>query len=89
MALILAPYRPNPIGLSAVRSLGIGGNTLKVADLDILSGTPLLDIKPYVPSCDVFAVKRIGWCGSSKKERRLADGRVKRSGVKSPSHDGA
>ena len=73
-----ASCRPNPIGLSAVRLLGIEGNTLKIADLDILDGTPLLDIKPYVPSFDVFAVQRIGWCGDAKKDCRVADGRFER-----------
>jgi tRNA-Thr(GGU) m(6)t(6)A37 methyltransferase TsaA len=81
-----APCRPNPIGFSAVRLLRIEGNILKIADLDILDGTPLLDIKPYVPSFDVFAVQRIGWCGSSKKDRQVADGRFEGPGGKSPGH---
>ena len=45
-----APARPNPIGLSAVRLLSMEGNHLVVADVDMLDGTPLLDIKPYVPA---------------------------------------
>lgn len=57
-----SPSRPNPIGMSAVRLVGIEGNCLRVADVDILDGTPLLDIKPYVPAFDVFAVDRVGWC---------------------------
>lgn len=57
-----APARPNPIGMSAVRLLRIEGCTLHVADVDILDGTPLLDIKPYVPTFDAFSNSRAGWC---------------------------
>ena len=56
-----APSRPNPIGISVVRLIRIDGNILHVRDLDIVDGTPLLDIKPYVPEFDVRAVKRKGW----------------------------
>ncbi len=56
-----APARPNPIGLSVVRLLGIEGNVLHVADVDIVDGTPLLDIKPYVPEFDAPPEARIGW----------------------------
>lgn len=49
-----APYRPNPIGLSAVKLLGRKGLVLRVGDIDILDGTPVLDIKPYVPFADAF-----------------------------------
>ena len=58
-----APARPNPIGLSVVRLLGIEGNVLHVADVDIVDGTPLLDIKPYVPQFDAPPEARIGWLG--------------------------
>ncbi len=43
------PSRPNPIGISAVRLLRVEGTTLHIQDVDIVDGTPLLDIKPYVP----------------------------------------
>lgn len=56
-----ATSRPNPIGLSCVRLLGVEDATLRVAELDILDGTPLLDIKPYVPDFDAFSVARLGW----------------------------
>ena len=56
-----APTRPNPIGMSVVRLLGIEGSTLRVENLDILDGTPLLDIKPYVPEFDYRPEARIGW----------------------------
>lgn len=69
-----APTRPNPIGLSTVRLLGIEGARLYLSDLDILDGTPLLDIKPYLPSCDVFAVKGLGWYAEATGDGR-ADSR--------------
>lgn len=72
-----APSRPNPIGLSCVRLLGVEGTTLRVAELDILDGTPLLDLKPYVPDFDVFSVTRIGWYAGTSQittaDARFAD----------------
>jgi tRNA-Thr(GGU) m(6)t(6)A37 methyltransferase TsaA len=56
-----APRRPNPIGLSVVKLLGIEGRTLHIEEVDIVDGTPLLDMKPYVPEFDVKRAKRIGW----------------------------
>jgi tRNA-Thr(GGU) m(6)t(6)A37 methyltransferase TsaA len=55
------PSRPNPIGISVVRLIQVEGNTLHVEDVDIIDGTPLLDIKPYVPAFDTREVHRIGW----------------------------
>lgn len=56
-----APCRPNAIGLSIVKLLGRKGNILHVEDVDILDGTPLLDIKPYTEKFDRFDVQRSGW----------------------------
>ena len=56
-----APSRPNPIGISTVRLLRIEENILYVKDVDIVDGTPLLDIKPYVPDFDVYNAFKIGW----------------------------
>jgi len=56
-----APRRPNPIGLSVVRLVEIEGAILHVRNIDILDGTPLLDIKPYVPDFDYHQVTRFGW----------------------------
>jgi tRNA-Thr(GGU) m(6)t(6)A37 methyltransferase TsaA len=56
-----SPARPNPIGLSTVRLVGIEGTTLRIEDVDMLDGTPLLDIKPYVPQLDDRPNARIGW----------------------------
>jgi tRNA-Thr(GGU) m(6)t(6)A37 methyltransferase TsaA len=58
---VRAPSRPNPIGLSVVRLVEIEENILYVEDLDVLDGTPLLDIKPYVPDFDARQVERTGW----------------------------
>jgi tRNA-Thr(GGU) m(6)t(6)A37 methyltransferase TsaA len=72
-----APVRPNPIGLSVVRLLRIRGGTLWVQDLDVLNGTPLLDIKPYVPQFDVRRAGRIGWLQKNVRgvHRTKSDGR--------------
>lgn len=56
-----APRRPNSIGLSVVKVLKVEGNIIHVAGLDIVEGTPLLDIKPYIPQFDNREDARIGW----------------------------
>ena len=56
-----SPKRPNPLGLSLVRLTGIEGAVLHVEELDLLDGTPLLDIKPYVPPFDERPDARYGW----------------------------
>ncbi|HDI78414.1 MAG TPA: tRNA (N6-threonylcarbamoyladenosine(37)-N6)-methyltransferase TrmO [Desulfobacteraceae bacterium] len=56
-----APRRPNPIGMSVVRLTRIEENILYIKDVDIVDGTPLLDIKPYVPDFDIRDVRDIGW----------------------------
>jgi tRNA-Thr(GGU) m(6)t(6)A37 methyltransferase TsaA len=70
-----APSRPNPIGLSAVTLLGRDGNVLRVRGLDVLDGTPLLDIKPYVPEFDAFPESKAGWLDARRDDRREADDR--------------
>jgi tRNA-Thr(GGU) m(6)t(6)A37 methyltransferase TsaA len=66
-----APSRPNPIGLSVVTLTKIEGNKLYVKDIDIVDGTPLLDIKPFVPEFDSFSVVKKGWL--EKKVGKLKD----------------
>ncbi len=56
-----APSRPNSIGISIVRLIKIEENILHVQDVDIIDGTPLLDIKPYVCEFDPKEVNKIGW----------------------------
>ena len=50
-----SPYRPNPMGLSLVRLVGIEGDTLRLSGVDLVDGTPVVDIKPYIPSYDAPA----------------------------------
>ena len=61
-----APHRPNPIGMSVVRLLGVDGLVLRISDLDILDGTPVLDIKPYVPWADAFPDAKEGWVDQAR-----------------------
>jgi tRNA (adenine37-N6)-methyltransferase len=56
-----SPARPNPIGLSVVRLVGIEGTRLDIEDVDMIDGTPLLDLKPYVPAFDARDDVRVGW----------------------------
>lgn len=56
-----APYRPNPIGLSCVELVSIQGLRLDVGPHDLLDGTPILDIKPYLPYADSFPEAKCGW----------------------------
>ena len=60
-----APTRPNSIGLSVLELKGISGNVLTVNNIDILDGTPLLDIKPYVPEFDQPDNVSTGWLQKS------------------------
>jgi len=73
-----APGRPNPIGLSCVRLLSVESGVLRIRELDILDGAPLLDIKPYVPDFDSFPAVRSGWLARSDATRRTADDRFHR-----------
>jgi tRNA-Thr(GGU) m(6)t(6)A37 methyltransferase TsaA len=66
-----APSRPNPIGISAVRVMGISGNIVRVRELDILDGTPLLDIKPYVSQYDSYPDQRCGWLDEGRPRLRV------------------
>jgi len=70
-----SPVRPNHIGISVVRLLHIDQNRLYVADVDMLDGTPLLDIKPYVPPFDSFELSRVGWLDGKSPSEVVADGR--------------
>jgi tRNA-Thr(GGU) m(6)t(6)A37 methyltransferase TsaA len=70
-----APRRPNPIGLSVVRLIGIEKNILSVADIDLIDGTPVLDIKPFVGEFDDRQDVRTGWLEAARSQRDRADGR--------------
>ncbi len=56
-----SPHRPNAIGFSVVKLVRVDGLVLHIAELDMLDGTPVLDIKPYVPYADAFPNARAGW----------------------------
>ena len=56
-----SPYRPNPLGLSVVRLERVEGLTLHIRDVDLVDGTPVLDIKPYVPYTDAWPGSATGW----------------------------
>lgn len=60
-----SPHRPNRIGMSVVTLRSIAGTTLEIGPTDILDGTPLLDIKPYIPAIDAFPESRAGWVDES------------------------
>jgi tRNA-Thr(GGU) m(6)t(6)A37 methyltransferase TsaA len=73
-----APTRPNPIGLSIVKLLSIKVNTIQIENIDVIDGTPLLDIKPYVPEFDQYSEVQVGWLegargkvGKTKADKRF------------------
>ncbi len=74
-----APKRPNPIGLSIVQLDKIEDGVLHIKNVDILDGTPLLDIKPYVPEFDAEVKVRTGWLEKTRKtvSNRRSDDRFK------------
>ncbi len=63
-----APRRPNPIGLSIVQLIEIKANQISIQGIDVLNGTPLIDIKPYVPGFDAKEVIRLGWLDKNYKK---------------------
>lgn len=62
-----APSRPNPIGLSLTRLVARRGNILHIAGVDVLDGTPVLDIKPYIPDLNPQGDIRVGWLAGKTK----------------------
>lgn len=72
-----APNRPNPIGVSVVSLLRREDTCLHISGVDMLDGTPLLDIKPYLPECDAFFSERTGWFprGDSRFVKARSDDR--------------
>jgi tRNA-Thr(GGU) m(6)t(6)A37 methyltransferase TsaA len=74
-----SPRRPNPIGLSIVRLVRVAGTTLHIEEVDLVDGTPVLDIKPYVPQLDDRTAERIGWFAENvhKVYHVRADDRVR------------
>ncbi len=74
-----APRRPNPIGISIVRLIKVEGGIIHIEDIDILDGTPLLDLKPYVPEFDKREKVKIGWLSKNvdKISKTKSDERFK------------
>ena len=68
------PCRPNGIGITTVKLAGRDGNTLYVEGIDVLDGTPLIDIKPYVPRFDSFPNASEGWL-KNRPNRQKPQGR--------------
>lgn len=64
-----SPYRPNPIGLSCVRLLSVEKLTLHLDEADLLDGSPVLDIKPYIPKADSFPMAKAGWVDEQESLR--------------------
>jgi len=63
-----APRRPNAVGLSVVKLNAVEKDTLKIENVDMVDGTPLLDIKPYVPEFDAQTDVKTGWLAEAKKQ---------------------
>ncbi len=61
-----SPHRPNPIGLSCLKLDRIEGDTLYFSGVDMIEGTPVLDIKPYIPSADAVPDAKSGWVGQTE-----------------------
>ncbi|MBU0994492.1 MAG: tRNA (N6-threonylcarbamoyladenosine(37)-N6)-methyltransferase TrmO [Proteobacteria bacterium] len=74
-----SPLRPNHIGISIVQLTGINGPVLSVRGIDVLDGTPLLDIKPYIENFDLVKNSRSGWMMASHKDvsRKRSDDRFR------------
>lgn len=62
-----SPHRPNPIGLSLVELVRIEGDTLWLAGVDVMDGTPVLDIKPYLPDVEAKPHARAGWTAGTER----------------------
>lgn len=56
-----SPHRPSGLGLTAVRLVAVEGRVLRVSGLDMLDGTPVYDLKPYIPYADAFPTAKAGW----------------------------
>ncbi|MCD6117738.1 tRNA (N6-threonylcarbamoyladenosine(37)-N6)-methyltransferase TrmO [bacterium] len=63
---IRGPRRPNPVGMTVVKLLGREENILRISGIDMVDGTPLLDIKPYFPDIDSHQADRLGWSEGKK-----------------------
>lgn len=65
-----SPHRPNPLGLTAVALLGLTGRRLRIGPCDLVDGTPIFDVKPYIAAHDAFPAARAGWIDEMEAELR-------------------
>lgn len=74
-----SPKRPNPIGLSVLELEEVSGLTVRLRNVDVLDGTPVLDIKPYVPHFDVWEAGKVGWFATKarKADAYISDDRFR------------
>lgn len=81
-----APRRPNPVGLSVVRLTGVEDNVLLLENVDMLDGSPVIDLKPYVPAFDSWPEAASGWLEgqAGKAESLRADRRFDGNGPDGP-----
>jgi tRNA-Thr(GGU) m(6)t(6)A37 methyltransferase TsaA len=63
-----SPHRPNPIGLSLCKLLEVSGRTIRIENPDMLDGTPVLDIKPYIPQAESHPQARAGWIDEANQQ---------------------
>ncbi len=67
-----SPHRPNPIGISCVKLIKIKGRKIYISDSDLIDGTPVFDIKPYIPEVDSFPDSKAGWVDELKEDRAFS-----------------
>lgn len=65
-----SPHRPNPLGLTSVALLGVAGLRLRIGPCDLVDGTPIFDVKPYIAAHDAFPDARAGWIDAMEAELR-------------------
>lgn len=66
-----SPLRPNPLGMTIVRLNRVDGNILEISGVDILNGSPVIDIKPYIPDFDFHNPEKIGWYEKNAERNSL------------------
>jgi len=75
-----APRRPNPIGMSVVRIVSVGESRVDFEGVDLIDGTPVLDIKPYVPELVDDEEVRLGWLEEARRRKAVSDRRFDSDG---------
>ena len=73
-----SPYRPNPIGISVVRLDKLEGTTLYISCIDMVDDTPVLDIKPYIPSLNPSQKVSLGWLTENIEQMKMGKSEILR-----------